>query len=110
MTNYCRRQISTGGWSRHNWLRLKKQSATAPKLIRIGVLKPGISARCPSWMAANEKPILHFVNPIATFRDLGIVRYQQQRLPFFLHNSLEQLESTPGIRAIQVTSRFIGQN
>jgi hypothetical protein len=51
-------------------------------------------------MAADDQAILHLVNPVAGLGDLRIVRHQEQRFSFFLHDALEQLEGAPRIRAI----------
>jgi hypothetical protein len=61
-------------------------------------------------MASNDQAVLHFVNPIARFRDFRIVRYEQESFAFFLHDALEQFEGAPGIRAIEISRRLIGQN
>jgi hypothetical protein len=61
-------------------------------------------------MTADNQPILHFVDPIARFRDLRIVGHEQKRLALLLHDPPKQFESAPGILAVQVSGRLIGQD
>jgi len=61
-------------------------------------------------MTANNQSVLHFVDPIARFRDLGIVRDEKKRLAFFLHDPLKQFESAPGIFAVEIPRRFVGED
>ena len=61
-------------------------------------------------MTSDDQSILHLMNPIARLGDFRIVRHQQQSFPFFLHNSLQQLEGAPGVCAVEISGGFIGEN
>src|SRR2546423_759849 len=61
-------------------------------------------------MAANDQSVLHLMDPIAGLGDLWIVSHKQQRLAFFLHDPLEQFEGAPGIRAVEISRRLVGED
>src|ERR1700682_2601337 len=61
-------------------------------------------------MTSDDQSILHLMNPIARLCDFRIVRHQQQSFSLFLHNSLQQLEGASGVRAVEISGWFIGEN
>src|SRR2546423_9091915 len=61
-------------------------------------------------MTANDQSVLHFVDPIARFRDLRIGRHEKKRLALFLHDPLEQFEGAAGVFAVEIPRRFVGED
>jgi hypothetical protein len=61
-------------------------------------------------MGRHDPAVLHFVDPIAGFRDLLVVSHDEESLIFLAHESLEKGESAVGIFCIEISGRFIGQN
>src|SRR4051812_23308907 len=70
----------------------------------------GRDSSATARMTADDQSVLHLMDPVARFGDLGIVRHEHERLSLFLDNSLEQLEGAARIRAVQVAGRFVGQD
>src|SRR4051794_24892975 len=61
-------------------------------------------------MTANDQSILHLVDPIAGLGDFRIVGDEKERLAFLLHDALKQLEGAPGICAVEIPGRLVGQD
>ena len=61
-------------------------------------------------MTADNQSVLHLMNPIAGLGDLRIMRHQEQRFSFFLHNSLQQLKGASRVFAVEISRGFISQD
>src|SRR5881394_1602670 len=61
-------------------------------------------------MNSDDQSILYLMDPVARLFDFWIVGHQQQSFALFLHNSLQQFEGAPGIGAVEISGRLIGQN
>ena len=61
-------------------------------------------------MAADDHAVLHFVDPIARFRDRRVVRHEEQSFAFFAHDFLQQAKGSAGIGGVEIAGRLIGQD